>query len=321
MTSLKPKSKNYRDTFKSEGLLLPSIQRHVMKKSLEPDEDRRSDVLHPSEIAKSSWCPRHDFYRVTGQYPENKKEMNSFRLESIFDYGHSVHNKWQTWLWEMGLLWGQWQCLDCKHVFFDTAPKHCPVCRSAILKYREIPIVDTDYMVAGHADGAVNDMLIEIKSIGVQSVRFEAPQLYDMYVEEQLTNDELWFRINRPFAAHIRQGMLYLHFIREMYGETWDKILFLYEWKANQDAKEFVIKYNRDLIDKSLVAMHTVVTAVHTNTPPDRPAWATYDHRTCKSCPVRNLCYGKDSTPVEETPAIRVVKADPKIRRRALQRR
>ena len=36
-------------------------------------------------------------------------------MENVFAEGHAIHAKYQTWLWEMGVLFGDWLCLDCGH--------------------------------------------------------------------------------------------------------------------------------------------------------------------------------------------------------------
>lgn len=320
------RTKDYKGTFKSPDLLLPAIRRHVMKKSMEPD-DRRMDILHPSEMSKLTWCPRHDYYRIVGQYPANTSAMNSFRSESIFDYGHSVHRKWQGWLNELGILWGKWECLNdnCGVEFYGESPDHCELCGSTALRYREVPIIDNAYLLEGHADGAIikEKAIVEIKSIGLGTIRIEAPQLHQQFVDEQLSNDELWFRIHRPFSTHIRQAMLYLHFMRQRYGENnWDKLIFIYEWKANQDAKEFVVKYNKALIANTLVAMESVARAKDEGIPPERPAWASPSHRTCRDCPVKSTCYERHSGPNQEdqSSTISVRRTTTARRKRALSK-
>src|SRR5215510_5840577 len=93
-------------TVKDQSLVLGEIQKHVLRHSLDPDPERDRSFLHPSDMAKSDWCYRADFYRMTGA-PESKEHVRnpSFRMENIFEEGHDIHHKWQTWLWEMGNLY------------------------------------------------------------------------------------------------------------------------------------------------------------------------------------------------------------------------
>jgi CRISPR/Cas system-associated exonuclease Cas4 (RecB family) len=58
----------------------------------------------------------------------------------------------------------------------------------------------------------------------------------------------LWKNTKRPFTSHINQGQIYLHLAHLMFGDEAPKdIVFIYEFKVNQQIKEFVVPYNPDL--------------------------------------------------------------------------
>lgn len=317
--------KDLKNTYRRKDVLLPHIERHVLKKAQQPS-NRRDDVMHPSEMAKSSWCGRHDFYRITGEPKNFKGRSPSFRLENVFDYGHSVHAKYQRWLAEMGILWGTWACSRCTYRFVGDAPGSCPEC-GEYMKYKEVSLFDEDLMIAGHSDGVVflDDVyrMIEIKTVGISTLRFEAFSLFDKYQTEQLTPDELWFHIKRPFSTHIRQGQIYLHLARQQYPElNIDEIVFIYEWKPTQEVKEFVVKYNPSLVEDIFKMAETVAGAVRVNINPAKPAWAAQDGKTCSSCEYRTICWGEtnDSTKSEESkPTVRVRRSTSSKRSRALR--
>ena len=67
--SLRPTaSKRLKDTYKGKGLLLPRLERHVMRSmgdAPRPD-DHSLQHMHPSDMAKKEWCGRHDYYRIIG---------------------------------------------------------------------------------------------------------------------------------------------------------------------------------------------------------------------------------------------------------------
>lgn len=309
--------KNLKDTYKRQDVLLPRIERHVLKLASQPSE-RRSDILHPSAMAKSKWCGREDFYRITGLSPDYKERPHSFRMENVFDWGHSIHRKYQRWLWEMDILWGRWHCKECKFTWFGTSPHECDLCHGTRLQYKEVPLESPELMIAGHADGVVENRILEIKTIGINTLRYEAYSLYERYIEEQMTPDELWFLIKRPFGSHIRQAMIYLHVARSAYPHlNLDEIIFLYEWKPTQEVKEFVVQYNPDLISRTLQMAADVATAVQQGTVPERPEWADIDGKVCGSCGYRNTCWGKD--PEEAKPSIRVKRSNSARRSRALR--
>ncbi len=161
--------KKFLDAKKTEPRLLGDVERYLMRKEPSP---RRTDVLHPSEIIKSDWCHRYAFYLLKGG--ESKKEKPSLRLQNIFDEGHAIHAKWQNRFREMGVLYGMW---------------HGPIGKGWNVasnvdsedEYLEVPLKDEALRIHGHADGWIkgigNDCLIEIKSIGAGTLRFEAPDL------------------------------------------------------------------------------------------------------------------------------------------------
>ena len=317
--------KNLKDTYKRSDVLLPSIERHVLKKAKEPS-DRRSDIMHPSEMAKSSWCGRHDYYRIVGEDQNYKGRSPSFRLENIFDYGHSVHAKYQRWLQEMGVLWGKWYCKECQNEWVGDTPEACPNCRSLKIKYNEVPLTSDEHMIAGHSDVIVRMgdkyRMIEIKTVGIPTLRFEAYKLFDQYQKERLTPEELWFQIKRPFATHIRQGQIYLHLTQTLYPELEvDEIIFIYEWKPTQEVKEFVVKYNPELISRTLETADLVAQAVNSGIILDRPEWAEQDGKTCGSCEYRNTCWGTDNSEEdsESSTPIRVRRSTSAKRRRAIR--
>jgi CRISPR/Cas system-associated exonuclease Cas4 (RecB family) len=286
--------KRLKDTYKSQDLILPALQRHVMR-SIGDNPERSASRMHPSDMSHKEWCGRHDYYRMVGTPVERESQANpSFRMENLFAEGHTIHRKYQTWLWEMGVLYGWWLCHACGHRWEGLSPLYCSVCNSPRLEYKEVPLARSGYLIEGHSDGAVHGLegftgLIEIKSIGLGTLRFEAPRLYNRYQDGNETLENLWWKINRPFNSHIRQGMLYLW----MAWPRYDSIVFIYESKFNQSTKEFVVGYNPTLIAPLLETAKGVTIAVETGIEPPRPDWAEGpDGKVCGSCSYRRMCWG-----------------------------
>lgn len=251
------------ETKKTETRLLGPIERHLLSRPL--DSSRRTDVLHPSELVKSDFCVRASYFKLLGHaLPEDRPNL---RLQSIFDEGHGVHAKWQGYLTEMGVLFGLWDLGDGVREWglSDSIPPQS--------RYREVPLHDDALRISGHSDGWVkglgDDFLIEIKSIGPGTIRVENPSLFrsgDLF--------SAWKEIRRPFPTHIRQGQLYLALAHRMAdrGELESapgEIVFLYELKADQSTKEFVVTYDPLLSKDALDDAYDVVRAVEMATPPD----------------------------------------------------
>lgn len=270
--------KRFLDAKKSNPRLIGDIERHLLAR---PAEVRRTDVLHPSEMAKSDWCLRASYFALTGA--PVKKETPNLRLQSIFDEGHFIHAKWQNWFSEMGNLHGNWSCVVCTTLFVGTSPKQCPGCNAYqhFLTYKEVPLIDTNLRIAGHADGWIKgigeDCLIEIKSIGTGTIRIEAPELI---AKADGDLQGAWRSIRRPFRTHLMQGQIYLELMKRI-GHDVNEIVFIYELKADQDYKEFLVKADFELVESKFIKAQQVCEAVEADTPlecTNNPGF------TCKSC-------------------------------------
>lgn len=250
------------ETRKIETRLLGPIERHLLLRPL--DTSRRQDVLHPSELIKDDFCVRAAYFRLIGR--QAPQERPNLRLQSIFDEGHAVHSKWQGYLAEMGVLYGTWAVRGGDRVWGMSSEMRGH-------DYREVPLTDDALRIAGHSDGWVKglgeDFLIEIKSIGPGTIRVENPALFrsgDLFAA--------WKEVRRPFPTHVRQGQLYLALANRMAqrGELASaptEIVFLYELKADQSVKEFVVTYDPAISKDALDDAYDVVQAVEAGTPPD----------------------------------------------------
>lgn len=248
----------YKKSFSSTGRLIPLVEKHLIEEQLNSTRD--TEHLHPSEICKRDWCPRSSWYTIKGY--EKQSEKFTFQRLNIFAEGHAIHNKWQTWLTDLG-----------------------------VLEQAEVPIKDEEHLILGHADGIINDKqgraILEIKSVGVGTIRMEAPDM----MTEGMTPDEMWKKIRKPFPTHLRQLMLY------MYCTGINEGVVLYEWKATQEVKEFAVKFQPELIEHILVSCRMVVSALKSGIPPMRPTWMEdSQNKVCKACPYQKVCWKDDES-------------------------
>jgi hypothetical protein len=199
-------------------------------------------------------------------------------MRMIFDEGKEIHRKWQNRIWDLGRLTGYFRCMDCKGIWWDTSPARCQYCGAArpFLEYKEVPLQDAALRMEGSADGIDGDdrATIEIKSVGVNTLRFEAPQLlmnhtYKLNINgrnrEFLDYDGLWDSIRVPFPSHIRQVHLY------QYMGAPPEAIFLYECKWNQKVKEMVVKYREERISDRLEWCRQIVAGLQDGGIPDCP--------------------------------------------------
>ena len=244
--------------------LLGDIERHLLTK---PPGDRRTDVLHPSEIIKRDWCLRGSYYLLRGE--KKVQEKIGLRLQSIFDEGHTIHAKWQRWFHEMGVLHGIFKCLACGAKEFGTSLLDCSACNlTGTMEYAEVTLVDDSLRIAGHTDGWIkgigDDCLIEIKSIGPGTIRAESPQIMQDAGGDFM---KAWSNVRRPFGSHLLQGQMYLELMKRM-GHEVNEIVFLYELKADQSYKEFSVKANYGLVSHIFDAAEKLMKFIAEETPP-----------------------------------------------------
>lgn len=271
--------KDYLATGKADSRLIGPIDRHLMAKPA--DTSRRTDVLHPSEIVKSDWCYRASYHLLMGA--PKPPEVKRLRSEGVFATGHEVHHKYQRWLYEMGALVGEFRCRNCHHVFWDQCPYTCPMCNSISLGYAEVPVMSVAHRIQGKADGWVTglgaDFLLEIKSIGPGTVRAEQPALLAEHDGDIL---KAWKDIKRPFLSHRRQCALYLELLHLERDDAPGEMLFLYELKATQEIKEFVVRRRPELVSGLLAAALRLVEDVRSGNIPGCNVNGEAGCRKCK---------------------------------------
>lgn len=269
------------------GRLLPSLEQHMLTKD---PEYRRQDILHPSSMAKSDWCPAAGYFQLlrADDGGTGVTTRNALQRQNIFDEGHYIHAKWQDRFWDQGILYGKWQCIKCNHTWWATAPQFCRdlTCQAPtkFLRYREVPLESPpEYRIGGHSDGwtkdSHGDCMIEIKSVGKGTYRFDAPKMVERYGEDA---DELWKNLKRPFASHVRQLQIYLHLANLHWRYAPLVGVFIYESKTNQQYKEFVIEYDPAETAELFAQAAEIVDRL--NRGHDAPDCVRGEGRSCPEC-------------------------------------
>lgn len=301
-----PKMRDFLQAKRVETRLVGPIERMLLAEGESEDEEpRRQDVLHVSELARPEFCPRAAYLRITGALPPETSAK--LRLQAIFEEGHDVHAKWQRWARRLGRLYGLWLCAVCESRWMATSPSSCPHCAAPgwKLHYKEVPVdAAEEYFIVGHGDGQLDGPdgeWIEIKTIGIGTVRIEAPKLLMKYSRKGITladidallehrrdhpDDDLpkslisswidfeglWKDLRHPFPAHLRQG----HTYGGLAGV--EEVVFLYEYKPTQAHKEFVVKVSPRIYEPILEMAQDVKWAVEQGRAPRCP------HGGCKEC-------------------------------------
>lgn len=247
----------------------------------QPAGDRRTDVLHPSEIIKNDFCMRGSYFLMIGR--KKIADNPKLRLQNIFDEGHYIHAKWQRRFQMMGILHGKYKCDVCDGITFGTSPQECEHCKAPWNKliYDEVTMVDKGLRIAGHTDGWImkpeDQRLIEIKSIGVGTIRSMAPSLM-MDADGDVM--KAWSNVKRPFGEHVLQAQMYMELMHRM-GNPIEETDFIYELKADSSFKFFSVKRDFELVRHVFDRAQTVIDAVEAKVAPE----CTNDPiNGCKQC-------------------------------------
>jgi hypothetical protein len=269
----------------SASIVLPEIRKVLMAERTAGKSRIYSSSIYPSEMARADWCIRATYYRVSGMAePESNV---SFSLENVFSEGNRIHSKWQGWMAKTGDLWGDWFCANCQvrynnclmpgrnyEPYLDT--------RSGISchhewEYKEVTLKSSAHRISGHADGALlsKNCLVEIKSAGLGTFRFDAPNLvkentYTISGKSIIDTEGIWKNLHRPLLAYVRQGNIYLYMAQEM-GMPFDTMVFIIESKMNQQVKEFSIKISSGILSPMLDKAAEIEYALERGTPPACP--------------------------------------------------
>jgi hypothetical protein len=253
--------KRFIEVAKKDTRVLGSVERYLLSKPR--DESRRTDVLHPSEMASGSWCHRASYFQLCGAQPVEKRKT-TLTLLSVFEEGHSIHAKWQKWFYQMGVMYGKWYCQDCEEMFWGGSD-----CHEGPLEYREVPLFYEPLRIFGHSDGWLvglgDPLMLEIKSVGVGTLRWEAPELL---IEHDNNFDAAWKSLKAPFQKHITQVQIYMKLAELLgYENVPQEAVLIYEAKPNQEAKEFVVSKSDFGITELFEAAEMIVKAVRDKTP------------------------------------------------------
>lgn len=289
--SVKPSStmKKFLEAGKADTRVLGKAERHILSRPL--DTSRRTDVLHPSEMSKvATWCHRASYFQILGYAPPPRKTRIGLQTQMVFDEGHYIHAKWQKLFADMGILYGTWNCWvkGCTAREWGMPYPECPNGHGLMENYAEVPLSYTPLHFGGHADGWIvgcgEGMLLEIKSVGEGTFRWEAPEmLYDN------DNDikKAWKALETPFTSHIYQAQIYLKLLELIDNPDArehplpQQILFLYESKATQEYKEFVIPKSDFGITEIFDACQVIADCVKAKS---APACNVKGSELCSSC-------------------------------------
>lgn len=279
------------------GMLIPAIDRYLLAQNHNEDEDsdRGHGLNSPSGIGG---CLRAQYYRRMG---EQSGDIIEPRTRRIFDNGHGVHDRLQTYLEKCGKL-----------------------------LMREVPIWNPEYETIGHCDGVVKLSPIQLAILEIKSINdngFSAivdakeehkkqAQIYMWAIENlrQKIHSEKGFdeekflggyeklmngfvQDGRKYSkdqkiAHALDNMRLIIKLLKEYPKKITQMIFLYENKNNQELKEYVVTWNDNFLDEILADIVTINKAVAKKKTPERPELAQNKSCSfCRYCNFKNSCW------------------------------
>jgi len=282
--STKTKLKTLVDVGKSTSRVLGSVERWLLAQP--EDKSRSTVVIHPSAMIKDDWCHRAQYFWLAGEDPGPRNL--TMKQHMVFGLGHDIHDRWQGWFSGMGKMYGTWQCTECKYKWeaLSADLSRCPACASVKgIEYREVPVYSPAHRISGHADGWLKglgeDLLLEIKSVGDGTIRWEDP---GMWYEAGQDFNVAWSAIKAPFYGHIMQAQVYMKLLEMMNPEDYPKAaVFIYENKLNQSVKEFIVPKSDFGISHLFDAAAMIVDCLDKGEPPSCNVNAS---GTCKKCEI-----------------------------------
>jgi hypothetical protein len=272
------------DVGKKDSRVLGSVERWILARPA--DESRATNVIHPSAMVKPDWCHRAEYYTIQGAKPAPSKFKASMKQHLTFQEGHRIHARWQSWFEDMGKLYGKWHCQGCgeEDWLLSSELHRDPTCGPYV--YREVPVYSDAHRISGHADGWLKgfgeDLLLEIKSVGEGTFRWEDPALWANSNNDFKT---AWKSLKTPFYTHIMQTQVYMKLLEIMYPENHPKeAIFIYESKVDQELKEFVVTKSDFGVIELFEAALMIVDAIDKQVPPP----CNINPTGCYKCEVHN---------------------------------
>lgn len=172
------KSKDIYHGVSESNAIVPRYYDHIVQKHRE-DSDRDHSYWHPSALGQCGLKNLFDYYESQGLDLGANYYVNT-RFIEIVKHGHSVHDRFQTLLGNMGVLWGKWKCSNCGYIHGEgqllgvPRPNECESCGQVkretvatnpdgtprripnpIFKYVELTVHHPVLNIKGNTDGII----------------------------------------------------------------------------------------------------------------------------------------------------------------------
>lgn len=299
----------------SEESLDRMITQHLVEAETKiPRRVGRDDGFHASSVG--DMCRRYETMKRALPIAQDQRKFAG-QLLKRFQIGHAVHRQWQQKiLSKMRVLKGTWECSRCMHrvnnCFMPSEP--CDKCDWQINPVTHKPMAASakssacavdckwpgGYYTVGRDCGycfkggnwKFKESTVRIKEYDLIG-SFDGIVLYDGVVErilEMKTKDVYaWAKMTEPHAKHVIQSNVY------MWGTGLTEGVICYINKNSGEMKEFLVKFDQELIDGIKKNIGLVMQALKKDELPNGVCGSSREPRA-KECPYRKICFkGEDN--------------------------
>lgn len=177
-------------------------------------------------------------------------------LQVTFDMGHAIHDIFQGYFWDLGILKGSFHCLKCDKTYDNLqAPQSCPSGKVTHTRkhliYKEVKATNVQYLISGRCDGIL-DIEGENHVLDIKSIANRTPDMQDRgFCFEDLAK-------KGPKPEHVVQLTFYMWILQIPRGHL------LYVSKNKQQIKSFAIPYNESIIEPYLSEIKEIISKAQT---------------------------------------------------------
>ena len=272
-------------------ILRPCYDEYLYKDGVKNRAERGFKKFHPSAFGG---CLRKVVLQYFGEFKPELRDPSPIVPQSqrIFNAGHAHHYRMQSELTKMGILRGYWKSKLTGKVYGkenkigifmpesleevgETKPTDDKREIHELFEYEEIALSDDEYNFAGHCDGVIElergnantRYVIDFKTIKMERFKF-------------LSNAS-----RKPDHTYIAQINIYMWLL------GLDKGIIFYEDKNTHELIEFLVPYDKHLIEDIKTNAKKLLLAIEGRKLPKINPHYSKDAKPCAYCGYADLCW------------------------------
>jgi len=266
--------------------------------------DRDMTYFHASGWEDCHRKIAYAYYEAKGiiQIDESALKIDP-QLQRIFDNGHYMHDRWRDYVVTVAepALLGRWQCLNwIEHkepMIYGSdkklgclRPEKCQ-CGSTKFRYVEVGFYDENTWWGGNVDTIIDITKWPYTKLGEYKKATEVPEDERYFIIDYKTMNPFEYKdLSKPKPEHLTQMQVYLYLSGLKNGK------FLYENKANQSLKEYLVRRDDAMIavkKEEAIRLKYQITNLNSQGKHVLPprGYDSRGHKKCLECKYRGHCW------------------------------